>query len=265
MDYQYQPPQGRRNYTEQDGYFTPLDVRNFGHILAADYYPNLLINSARLKSGVSSKDGKQFEYEFLQLVCVDTQTERKAQLSISCRSKFGKELLDELVFLLGLKDPNGAPGFQFEEVSYNDQKWTAEKQLPGKRIDAVLDEFAVSNGQYVRCKIVGFFFDGLSASEIAQGIPPQQAEDVERALSSLVMPRGKPIDFPTMSVTPSFRAAAPAYSRSGSSAWVAGYSTPHPAPGQRAPYDAPPPPPSPVPAPTAPTMTYPADMGDPPF
>lgn len=194
MTYQYQPPKAR-DYTELDGFFKPLDVANMEQLNAADYYPSLLINSAKYKSGITNGIKGTFEYEYLHMTAVDTRQQKKINLAINMRSNVGQELLNELVYLLDLKDRNGQPGFNFENVTYNGNTWTAEKNLPGKRIDAVLDGFNYENG-YVHCKIVGFFREGRSCAEIASNIPPQNSNDLNRALASLTQVRGRPIEMP---------------------------------------------------------------------
>ena len=170
---------------DSDNFYRAVDTSTFCDITESNYYPNLLINRAFHKGGTyTNNKGKEVGYEFLSLELIDDQRYIKANCTIWMRGR-DTDRLDELVVLLGLKDEHGNPGFTFKPCPTQEKGKISEfvEDMTGKRIDAVLYDFQYDDKGYIRFKIGGFFLNGMSASEVFQGVQPQNAHDIQACMS----------------------------------------------------------------------------------
>lgn len=230
----------------KDEFFSARDTKGMAPLLAADFYPNVLINRASYSEGdATGKNGQPFHYELLNLEIIDVQTNRKADLSLSVNSKIDRLRIDELVYLLGLTDANGNPGLRLEHVDYNGRQWVAETTTPGNMIDVVLDGFYQDKKGYVRCKCLGFFKNRRSCREIMCQISDDQLTDAKNCtLCCITSPRGVPIKIVEQQTPPPF-AAKPTFAQ-GQTGFAPAPQQPRgpaPVPQTGAGFMAPPPPP----------------------
>lgn len=197
--YQYQQPNQNTGYTEQieEGFYKPLPTDGMELFKAADYYSNLTINSAFYSEGVKTLDnGESYQWAFINCEVIDCNQNKKGNMQISLTAQNGQERMNELVYLLNMKDPNGHPGLNLKEIAGNGKNFVVEQNLPGKKISAVFDNFRENKGKAgaIDFKILGFFKDGRSAREIMANKPIEQCRDLEDCIRSIKQPRGVDIE-----------------------------------------------------------------------
>lgn len=181
------------DYTNQveDGFFSPINTANCEQIRSADYYSNMLINRATYNAGTKRNDrGETFEYNLLNMELVQTEAtpQKVVDITLSLNGKNDALRLNELIFLLDLRNEKGQLGFKFKTVNKDGRTMTFVENLPGKRIGVVLDQFK-EQGIYVKCKVLGIFLNSKSYREIKGNIT--ECSDLENCIRSIKDERGK--------------------------------------------------------------------------